>query len=50
MPRKDGTGPLGQSPGGNCICPQCGMNVAHKQAVPCVLVKCPKCGIPLVRE
>ena len=65
MPRRDGTGPLGQGAGtgrglsngppgrgsgGYCICPQCGMKAAHEQAIPCASAKCPKCGTPMARE
>jgi len=66
MPGGNGTGPLGQGPvagrgrgrggrpgigpGGNCVCPNCGIKVPHRAGVSCVSVKCPKCGNRMVRE
>jgi hypothetical protein len=65
MPRGDGMGPprggmgrggrmAGNRPGvgpvGNCICPRCGEKVPHQRAIPCYNLKCPKCGIGMVRE
>ena len=39
----------GSGPGGECVCPSCNARVAHQAGVPCFTVKCPKCGIPMVR-
>lgn len=62
MPRGDGTGPpqggqgrgrkggpFAAGPGGSCVCPKCGHKVAHQAGVPCVQVKCPKCGTAMTR-
>ncbi len=43
-------GPSGAGPGGSCVCPQCGYREPHKRGVPCINLKCPKCGTGLVRE
>ncbi|MCK4422026.1 hypothetical protein KAW48_09530 [candidate division WOR-3 bacterium] len=40
----------GAGSGGNCICPGCGASVAHQVGVPCYSVKCPKCGMRMVRK
>jgi hypothetical protein len=65
MPRGDGTGPpqgpaqrsgrmqgnrRGAGPGGDCVCPACGEKAPHRQGTPCFDMKCPKCGIKMVRE
>jgi uncharacterized protein len=64
MPRGDGTGPSGGSgrggqggagggaagSGGQCVCPACGYREPHTVASPCNEQKCPKCGVPLIRE
>jgi hypothetical protein len=44
-----GTRP-GAGPAGYCICPGCGEKVAHQAGVPCYSVKCPKCGLEMVRK
>jgi len=63
MPGGDGTGPAGAGrkgrrrmggpfaagPGGVCICPECGYKQKHQRGVPCLNIKCPKCGNPLTR-
>ncbi len=40
----------GAGPGGNCVCPACGIKVQHQAGVPCYSVSCPKCGTRMVRE
>jgi hypothetical protein len=40
----------GSGPGGSCVCPSCGTQVPHQQGVPCYKVKCPNCGVNMVRE
>jgi hypothetical protein len=64
MPKGDGTGPPrgssgragrmkgnrpGAGPGGNCVCPNCGEQLPHKQGMPCFNLSCPKCGTKMVR-
>ncbi len=61
MPGKDGTGPnIGGRRGGfcrrgvgnvvvNCKCPSCGNIQPHTRGIPCVSVKCSKCGAIMVR-
>ncbi|MFW6047403.1 MAG: DUF134 domain-containing protein [Candidatus Woesearchaeota archaeon] len=63
MPRRDGTGPLGQGrgrgrmggsfsagPGGDCVCPECGHKQKHQRGIPCTNMKCPKCNSFMTRE
>jgi predicted Fe-Mo cluster-binding NifX family protein len=45
-----GRGRLAQGPAGNCVCPKCGHQESHQRGVPCLEMKCPKCGIALVRS
>ncbi len=45
-----GRGFGGRGPDGNCVCPACGEKVPHKRGVPCMEMKCPKCGSNMVRE
>ncbi|MDI3547390.1 MAG: H+/Na+-translocating ferredoxin:NAD+ oxidoreductase subunit [Halanaerobiales bacterium] len=40
----------GFGPGGSCICPNCGREVAHQRGVPCYELKCPACGSPMTRK
>ena len=47
--RGQGSG-FGSGPEGNCVCPACGLKVAHKLGVPCYQMKCPKCGRMMSRE
>ncbi|MHC1567020.1 MAG: hypothetical protein ACXQT5_00950 [Candidatus Syntropharchaeia archaeon] len=42
-------GGRGLGPGGECVCPNCGTRVPHKQGVPCFQESCPKCGTQMVR-
>jgi hypothetical protein len=64
MPRGDGTGPptygkrgggpmrgpFAAGPGGNCICPSCGLKAPHVAGQPCNQKTCPKCGTTMTRE
>jgi hypothetical protein len=66
MPRRDGTGPTGQGPGGgrgrglrggfglgpggHCRCTKCGYTEPHQLGIPCYDRKCPKCGSPMLRD
>ncbi len=65
MPKGDGTGPIrgtaprggrmrgpraGAGPEGYCICPVCGEKIAHQRGLPCMNMKCPKCGAKMTRE
>jgi hypothetical protein len=43
-------GGVGAGPGGNCVCPACGVRKRHERGVPCYDVQCPKCGGRMVRE
>jgi len=36
-------------PTGYCVCPQCGQREIHKRGVPCILMKCSKCGTLMTR-
>jgi hypothetical protein len=47
--RKSGSR-AGAGPAGECICPKCGTTALHEAGIPCYLVKCPKCGSPMVRK
>lgn len=40
----------GSGPGGNCICPECGLKVAHITGIPCNQIECSKCGIKMIKE
>ncbi len=44
--------PLSQQagPGGHCVCPKCGYQVAHQTGKPCASLQCPKCQVNLVRQ
>lgn len=37
-------------PGGMCMCPECGYETSHRAGVPCIEMKCEKCGAPMVRK
>ena len=43
-------GPFAAGPGGTCVCPACGAEVAHQAGVPCYQAKCSKCGTAMVRK
>ena len=42
-------GGFARGPGGECICPNCGYREPHQLAVPCLTIKCKKCGAPMTR-
>jgi peptide subunit release factor 1 (eRF1) len=33
-----------------CTCPKCGYKEKHQKGLPCVQIKCPKCGTALLGE
>ena len=39
----------GAGPGDNCLCPNCGTKVPHKQGEPCFNMVCPKCESQMMR-
>lgn len=39
----------GAGPGGYCVCPACGKEVAHQAGAPCYSINCPQCGMRMVR-
>jgi len=43
-------GGRGLGPSGYCICPACGHRESHQRGVPCIELRCPKCGTAMVRE
>jgi hypothetical protein len=46
---KGGLRGQGAGPGGFCVCPGCGARLEHQPGIPCTEVKCPKCGLPMIR-
>ncbi|MCI0506930.1 MAG: ferredoxin [Gammaproteobacteria bacterium] len=36
--------------GSRCVCPKCGVSIAHRDGVPCQEERCPACGAKLLRE
>ena len=42
--RGQGRGGQRRGSGGDCVCPNCGETLPHEQGVPCIELKCPKCG------
>lgn len=40
----------GGGAGGDCVCPKCGYETAHKIGVACVNTTCPKCGAKMQRK
>jgi hypothetical protein len=49
MGRMSGNRP-GAGIGGNCICPSCGKIIVHGRGVPCYSIKCPDCGVKMIRS
>lgn len=47
--RRDGARAAGLGPGGSCVCQACGFQVPHEQGIPCIQVRCPRCGQPMDR-
>jgi len=43
-------GPFKMGPGGNCVCPKCGLTKPHLAGCSCTDELCPECASPLVRE
>ncbi len=43
-------GGFAAGPSGECICPNCGYRLKHNSGIPCSNLKCPKCGVVLVRK
>lgn len=44
-----GAGPIAAGPEGYCVCPDCGFRVPHVRGVPCVSLRCAKCGAMMSR-
>jgi len=49
MGRMNGNRP-GAGIGGNCVCPSCGKTISHIQGTPCYSIKCPDCGVKMIRQ
>ncbi|MHA1223414.1 MAG: 4Fe-4S binding protein [Candidatus Heimdallarchaeaceae archaeon] len=43
-------GGFGLGAGGSCVCPVCGIRVAHMRGLPCYQTPCPKCGSLMIRD
>ena len=43
-------GGVAAGPGGVCVCPKCGNEVAQVRGNPCINRKCPKCGSAMARR
>jgi uncharacterized protein len=43
-------GPQAGGPGGLCLCPKCGYEMAHERGTPCDNIKCPKCQSKRIRK
>jgi len=48
--RYEPEGGSGQGPGGMCVCPNCGMSVAHTRDQPCMKIRCQNCGSYMTRK
>jgi len=42
-------GPKAGGTAGTCRCPNCDTTQAHERGIPCMQVRCPQCGSPMVR-
>ena len=40
----------GAGPGGFCVCPECGKRIPHRVGRPCYNIRCPECGVKMIRE
>ena len=40
----------GLDPGGECICPVCGITIPHQQGIPCNNHTCPNCGVRMTKK
>ena len=40
----------GAGPGGECICPACGITMPHQRGIPCNQHYCPNCGARMTRK
>jgi hypothetical protein len=40
----------GSGPGGNCVCPKCGLKTPHMAGQRCMDIACPKCGTKMTKE
>jgi predicted Fe-Mo cluster-binding NifX family protein len=47
--RSERTRAMGLGPGGFCVCPACRFKVPHEQGIPCIQVRCPRCGQSMER-
>ncbi len=36
--------------GGRCVCPKCEKTLPHQSGIRCIDVRCPDCGVKMVRE
>ena len=50
MGRGSRGGGYGLGPRGECACPDCGTTAPHQQGLPCVQMKCAKCGASMIRQ
>ncbi len=41
---------MGMGIEGTCYCPDCGYEASHKRGAPCYEIKCPSCGVALIRK
>lgn len=47
--QKGQRGAIGAGPTGYCVCPKCGEKITHMAGTPCTSMKCPKCGVAMIR-